>query len=280
MGLLWDRKAILTFGLKGEKGKRIEGLRVNFDIEKTSPSDPNTAKIQIYNLNEDSRGLLKTKEDSVVVLEGGYGNDIDQLFVGDIARSSTQRQGADFVTTIEAGDAEKSLTEAKLDKSYTAGTNVKTVIDDAFNSMVETGQVVIGAVSNIKDEIIQNGLTVSGLAKTVVDNITSKQDLEFSIQDNETQILDPLVDSGEPVILLTPQTGLIGSPSLGLIGKKASKIEGVVFKALIQTTKFRPGRAVKIESRDFTGLTRLSKVRLNGDTHGKEWFANCEATIL
>ena len=280
MGLLWDRRAILTFGPKGSEGKRVEGLRINFEIEKTSKSNPNTTKIRVYNLNEDSKGILKTKEDLTVILEIGYGSDIDQVFIGDIERSFTQRKGADFITTIEADDGGQALAEAKLDKSYVAGTNLKTVIDDALKSMKNAGSIIVGAVTNIKDEIVQNGITVTGLSKTIVDNIASKQGMEFSIQDNEAQILDPEKDTGESAIFLTPSTGLIGSPSLGLIGKKASKVEGIIFKALIQTTKFRPGRAVQIESKDFTGLTRISKVRFNGDTDAPAWFVNCEATIL
>lgn len=279
MALLWDRKAVVTFGPKGEEGVRVTDLRVSFDIDSTNDSNANTAKIQIYNLNGSNRGVLKTKDDLVVILEIGYGNTLEQLFIGDIARSSTQRNGADFITTIEAGDAEKALTEATLDKSYEAGTNEKTIVEDAFQAMKDTGQIIIGSLAAMKDDITQNGFSASGTAKLVVDKIISKQKLEFSIQNNETQILKPDQDTGEEAILLTPQTGLIGSPSVGLIGKKASKKEGISFRALIQTTKFRPGRLVNIVSRDMDGFFKIVKASFNGDTHSEPWFADCEAII-
>ena len=38
--------------------KRVNGLRVVFDCEKTNESNPNTAKIDVYNLSETSRELL------------------------------------------------------------------------------------------------------------------------------------------------------------------------------------------------------------------------------
>ena len=277
MGLLWNRQVAVTFGPKGETGIKISGLRVTFDIEKTSSSNPNNGKIQIYNLNETSKGLLKTNEDSSIILEVGYGEVLEQLFIGDIRRSSTQRSGSDFITTIEADDGGKALGESRLDKSYAGGVKLKSVVDDALQSMKDAGQIIIGSISNIKDEIAQNGITVSGLSKKIIDDIASKQGLEFSIQDDEAQILDPATDTGEVAILLTPNTGLIGSPNAGLIGENTERIE---FKGLIQTTKFRPGRTVKIESKDFEGLVRINKAKFSGDTHSPSWFVICEGTIL
>lgn len=277
MGLLWNRQVSVTFGPKGETGIKISGLRVVFDVEKTSSPNPNNAKIQIYNLNETSKGLLKTNEDSSIILEVGYGEVLEQLFVGDIQRSFTQRSGSDFITTIEADDGGKALSESRLDKSYASGVKLKSVVDDALQSMKDAGQIIIGSISNIKDEIAQNGITVSGLSKKIISEIADKQGLEFSIQDNEAQILDPATDTGEVAILLTPNTGLIGSPNAGISGENT---EGVEFKALIQTTKFRPGRPVKIESKDFKGIIRMNKAKFNGDTDSPSWFVIGEGTIL
>lgn len=279
MALLWDRKAVVTFGPKGEEGVRVTDLRISFDIDKTSGSNPNTAKIQIYNLNKSNRGILKTKDDLTLILEVGYGESLEQLFTGDVMRSFTQRSGADFITTIEVDDGGQALTEAKLDKSYEAGTNEKTIIEDALQAMKDTGQVIIGSLTALKDEVAQNGFSASGTAKGILDKIMPKQGLEFSIQDNEVQILEEDQDTGEEAILLTPQTGLIGSPSVGLIGKKAKKTEGISFRALIQTTKFRPGRLVNIVSRDMDGFFKIVKASFNGDTHSEPWFADCEAII-
>ena len=211
------------------------------------------------------------------ILEVGYGDILEQIFIGDIQRSFTKKSGPDFITTMELSDGGKALSESRLDKSYAAGVKLKSVIDDALATMKEAGEVIIGSVANIKDEIAQNGITVSGLSKKIIDNIVGKQGLEFSIQDNETQILDPATDTGEIAILLTPNTGLIGSPQLGIVDEN---IEGIEFKALIQTTKFRPGRAVKIESKNFTGLIRISKSKFTGDTHSPNWFIIGEGTIL
>lgn len=281
MAQLFDRKAIVTMGPKGGQGVRIEGLRVAFDITKTNRKSANNAKIMIYNLNESNKSLLKTKEDLSLTLEIGYGiNNIDLLFTGDIVKSSTQRNGPDFISTIEVDDGDQALTTATIDKSYVAGTNLKTVINDSLQSMKDAGQIVIGSINSIKDDIAQNGFTASGLASSVIDQITKKQGLEFSIQDNETQILGIDEDTGEEAIVLTPTTGLIGSPRIGLIGKEASKIDGIEFKALIQTTRFKPGRVAQIKSREVDGFFKILKSKFTGDTHAPAWFVTCEAQTI
>lgn len=281
MAQLFNRKAIVTMGPKGGQGVRIEGLRVAFDITKTNKKSANNAKIMIYNLNESNKSILKTKEDLSLTLEIGYGiNNIDLLFTGDIVRSSTQRSGPDFISTIEVDDGDQALTTATLDKSYVAGTNMKTVVNDALQSMKDAGQVIIGTVNNIKDDIAQNGFSASGLAANVIEQITKKQGLEFSVQDNETQILGEDEDTGEEAIVLTPSTGLIGSPRIGLIGKEAAKIDGIEFKALIQTTRFKPGRVAQIKSREVDGFFKILKSKFTGDTHAPAWFVTCEAQTI
>jgi hypothetical protein len=145
--------------------------------------------------------------------------------------------------------------------------------------MKDTGQIIIGSLAALKDDVVQNGFSASGTAKSVLDKLIPKQGLEYSIQDNESQVLEEDQDTGEDAIKLTPETGLIGSPSIGLIGAKSEQVEGISFKALIQTTKFRPGRLVNIVSRDTDGFFKITKVSFVGDTHDNPWFANCEANL-
>lgn len=280
MSLLWNRKAVLTMGAKGGEGVRIEGLRISFEIEKTNGKPANEANILIYNLNESNKSILKTKDNLYALLEVGYGDNIDVLFSGDIVRSTTQRQGADFVTTMEVSDGAESLRKATLDKSYVAGTDEKTIIQDALQSMKDTGEIVVGSIKNIVSNISNNGFSASGLASDIVDQLTKKQGLEFSIQDNETQIIPEGQDTGEEAILLTPETGLIGSPRIGLIGEDTAKKDGVEFRSLIMTKRFKPGRAVNIQSREVDGFFKILKARFTGDTHAPTWFVTCEAVTL
>jgi hypothetical protein len=263
MGGLWKRNAAVIFGIKGQQGTRVEDLKISFEIEKTSESNTNSATILIYNLNPNHRGILQKEENLFIILEVGYGGEFNQLFIGDISKVIITKQGNDWVTNIEAGDGNQSLKDATLDKSYKNGTPIKTIINDAIDSMKVTGNVVAGVISDVGDEVFQQGVSISDTAKNVIDKLTSKLGLEFSIQDNEIQILGPDSDIGDSAILINPDLGLIGSP--------IKRDKGIEFTALIFTTKVRPGILVKLESREIEGTFKVRKINFVGDTRGNDW---------
>lgn len=262
---LFNRKAVLTFGKRGEKGVKAENLRIKFTIGKTSSTSSNKASITVFNLTPDSRGILDSKDDIQIILEIGYGNNLDTLFIGDMVRSETKKSGPDLITVIEIGDGQKALDESKLDKSYEAGIDLKIVMEDVIDTLKQTANIEVGTLDKIKQDIAQNGYSVSGPAKIVLEQLLEKQGLEYSIQDNELQILSSTEAIDTEAILLTPETGLIGIP--------IKKEEGIEFKALLQTTKMRPGKSIQIQSNTHNGIFRIRDIKFVGDTHGQQWFA-------
>ena len=270
MGRLWTRKANIIFALKGEQGIKHSDVRIEFDLKKTSEVNTNSGSIKIYNLNKESRAFLQ-QENVVVFLEVGYEDSVDQLYTGDVIKSSSEKIQSDIVTTIEAKDGSFALENANLDKSYKAGTNLKDVARDVVQTMKEAGAIAVSSLGDLQDETLQNGMSVTGASRDILKKLTDKQGLEYSIQDNELQILKKGGSTTDEAILLTPETGLIGKP--------IEREKGIEFKALIQTTKMRPGRKIKIVSSETNGVFVIRKVNYKGDTHGEDWFVLGEATI-
>jgi hypothetical protein len=268
MSRLWNRQANIIFAVRGEQGVKHSDIRIVFDVEKTSEVNTNSAKIKIYNLNKNSRAILQ-QENVVIILEVGYENNVDQLYVGDIIKSSTEKIEGDLVTSIEAKDGGFALENANLDKSYKAGTNIKDVAKDVIKSMEDIAGITVNSLDEIKDEVLQNGMSITGASRKTLDNIIEKQGLEYSIQDNELQIIKKDGSTAEDAVLLTPETGLLGKP--------IEREKGIQYKALIQTTKIRPGRRIRITSSDIDGVFINKKVNYKGDTHGSDWFVLGEA---
>jgi hypothetical protein len=212
---------------------------------------------------------------AMVILEVGYGQRIEQLFYGDITRAYVSRQGPDWVTTVECGDGSQALRSTHIDKSYAPGTDLKQVITDVAKSFVDQGKVVMGSLLGVKSEKAQSGIALSGGSKTILDDLAAKQDLEWSVQNNTLQVLPKAKDSGLRAVLLTPSTGLIGSP----VKREIDNGPGVEFKALIQP-QLIPGRLVKIQSREIDGLFKLNAVAFQGDTHGQAFYANGKAVQI
>lgn len=275
MERLWNRYVAVTLGSKETaEAVKFTGLRVIFQVEKNLESNPNTAKISVYNLSAQARALAE-KEKAVVILDVGYGENIEQLFYGDITRAYISRQGPDRVTTIECGDGSNALRSVHIDMSYAPGTDLKQVIKDVAQSFVDQGKVVMGSLLGIESEKAQTGIALSGSSKRIMDNLTTKQGLEWSIQDNTLQILPTDEDSGLQAVLLTPETGLIGSP----VKREIQDGPGIEFKALIQP-RLVPGRLVKITSREVDGLYKLRSVSFAGDTHGQAFYAGGKAVQI
>ena len=268
MGRLWNRKANIIFALRGEQGAKHTDLRIEFDIQKSSEVNTNPGSIKVYNLSKTSRAFLQ-QENVVVILEVGYEDGFDQLYSGDVIKSSSEKIQNDIVTTIEAKDGSFALENANLDKSYKAGTNLKDVARDAVQAMKDAGGIIVSSLGDLQDETLQNGMSVTGSARGTLKKLTDKQGLEYSIQDNELQILKEGNSTTDEAILLTPETGLIGKP--------IEREKGIEFKALIQTTKMRPGRKVKIVSSEINGVYVIRKAHYKGDTHGEDWSVLGEA---
>ncbi len=281
MALLWDRKVAVTYGIKEAEGPlvswnhiKVIGLRVAFEIEKTSESNPNTARITIYNLGAENWTLLESTEPMVISLEVGYGDSLEEIFHGDITKSSFSRQGPDTVAIIEADDGGQAIREAKIDKSYKSGVSLKTVIKDVVTVIKDAGRVAIDQVliklksDDIPDKKTQTGLSISGPAKDIMSKMMGIFGLEWHIQDNELKILEPTGNDGEEAVILTPKTGLIGSP--------IRREDGIEFTALIQPN-IRPGRLVKIESNKVNGDFRVRTAKFIGDNFDQPWYVTAEA---
>ncbi len=275
MERLWNRYVAVTLGSKeGGDEVRFDRLRVIFQVEKTSESNPNTAKISIFNLSPEGRALAE-REKAIVILEVGYGENIEQLFYGDITRAYISRQGPDWVTTVECGDGSDALRSAHIDKSYAPGSDLKQVIRDVAQSFVDQGKVVMGSLLGISSDKAQTGIAVSGGSKQVMDELTAKQNLEWSVQDNTLQVLPKDQDSGLQAVLLTAETGLVGSP----VKREIDGGVGVEFKSLIQP-QLVPGRLVQIQSREVDGIYKLRTVTFAGDTHGQAFYASGKAVAI
>jgi hypothetical protein len=266
--VLYNRFARLRVGIPGQDGIDFTGLRVTFQIEKTSESNSNTSRISIFNLNSNSRAFVE-QENLVGILDVGYqypGQDpvAENIFQGDIKKVQNTLSGGDWVTTFEIGDGEKKLVESHFDKSFAKGASLQTVVNEVAQSFGNPVSVVKG----IQDKTFKNGLSLSGGTKEILDNLTSEGGVEWSIQDDEVIILPQEEDDGEQGFLLSRDTGMIGLPI-----KKEKGLE--ITTALI--AKLRPGRSIKVESKIIEGNYRVRRVLHDGDTHEGNWVTKVEA---
>jgi hypothetical protein len=280
MGELFNRDFSINLGGTLISSRTVDGeikqaLRVVFSIELSLGRDPNTAEVSIYNLSEKTRGLLSQK-DIATVIEAGYAGRAHTIFSGKLDYGSTVREGVDWVSTFESTDGGKEIRESRINVSY------KSIgIGGAIRSAAESMGLGLG---NIEEKIREGnlrgaleeftgGLVMSGQSAPQMDKLVKSLGFEWSIQDGQVILLEPsaVIDPTQ-AILLSPSTGLIGSPQEGDDGRVDAR--GLLIPEL------KPGRKVKIESALVNGFYRVERSVFSGDTWGQEWYTEIEAKPL
>jgi hypothetical protein len=280
MGFLFDRFVEVTVTKDGKTGRQFGNLRISFEVIKDLGSNANTGKVKIYNLNDNSIGLIEEDNQSLI-LEVGYNGlpVVDKttgkvktiptkeiVLTGDIQHVETVRVGADRITVIEVGDGEKATTEKTLDKSFPAGVTKKQLVDELVGSL----DLVKGAIEEVSDRVFNKGYSATGKSKDQLDTILKSEGLEMSVQDGEVQIIKEGGSTSEPAVFLSPRNGLLSTP----IRKKGD--DGMSFKSLLNPL-LRPGRKVEVESSAVNGVFVVQKCTYLGDTNEGDFVCNGEA---
>ncbi len=267
MPTLFNRTWALIVGIPGGEASKFVDLRVTFKVNKSLESTPNTAQIEIFNLNEHSRSLCE-KKNSIVSLLVGYGTP-EVLFTGNIKKVIHSKTGTTWQTSIESGDGETQIQTAKSNTSFPPGTGVKDILvkmgTDLGTAIGNTGGLETGLAS------FQHGFVASGSTAQVITNLTAKHDLNWSVQDGALQILPNGGSTSHEAVVVSSDTGLIGSV------KKKGKLGGIEFECLCQPKIF-PGRKISLQSLGLKGTYTAYKVSHHGDTHGNDWFTAVETS--
>ena len=253
---------------------RVNGLRVVFHIELTEKKEPNSAKIDVYNLSDASRQSLQNKGVRVV-LQAGYVGSLAQIFSGDARTCGTQHLGPDFITTAQCGDGERAFKYADVAQSFKPGTPVK----DVIGKVVKALQVDPGNALQQANKIVgqySSSFAVSGRASDVLADILEPHGYSYSIQGGRIEILkiDETLKTEGP--LLDKDSGLVGSPEWGTPDAKG-KPSVLKVRSLLQS-RFRPGIRFELRSLDVNGFFRCKKVTHDGDTDGPNWWSDLECT--
>lgn len=257
-------------------GIQITDLRVQFKVQKTITKEPNTAEIQVFNLAPETRKQLQSRG-TLCILMAGYEGKLSQIFSGDSRTIDHVRDGADWTTKIQCGDGEFAMRFAISKGSYGPGTPKAKVLIDTIKAMVADPGNAVDKLANVTEQYV-SGFSMNGKASVELESQLKGLGLEYSIQDGRLQILGDADTTKESAVLLDAQAGLVGSPQHGtpeIIGGP-----GIVKIKTLLNANCRPGRQAKIQSLNLNGFFKIMKVTHAGDTHGGEWYTDCETRAL
>lgn len=271
----FDRVASVTVGKPGQIGTKISANRIRFRIEKTEKPDANTVEVELYNLSPDTRAKCQDTN-AIVIVSCGYHGDVEQVVgVGGIHRHETTYPAPDIVTRINCGDGIEALRDARTKVSYAAGVPLKTIIDDIAKSM----KIEVRPTDAILSGTYRQGFSFSGQSRDALSKVTAAFGLTWSIQNGQLQITENRKPVNRQAVLLTPETGLIGSPQpvddVSTETKKHKDMPGLRVECLLNP-RLEPGGVFEVRSREHKGFFRIVTVEHRGDTHGSEWRSTIE----
>lgn len=244
---------VLISGTNGsaETTLDVSGLRITFELTKDLSAYANLCNIQIYNLSEKSRNLISDSLQRVRI-NVGYGNDLSLLFDGFIRNVFHRREDmVNFVTELYCADGDAylrhSVSRMTAGESVTLEELIKRLVGDLRDA--NGGGVSIGELNLLSGSQKIRGYTTHSSTKLALEKLADSYRFNWFIDSGKFYaVSESLPLAPAQVTLITPQTGMIGSPAVTEVGLEV--------KTLLNPT-FAPGRKIQVKSEG-------TKVQLGG----------------
>lgn len=250
-------------------------LHISFSVEKCDVESPNTAKVQVWNLSDESLKILDGK-DCIVELKAGYGNNNALILVGNVTSVVTTPDNADRMTEIEVMDGRVELRDTTISISINGSVNCK----DVYKKIASKMGLPITFAGDLSFKKIPNGFSYTGKAKNALQKIAKYCGHSWTIQNQTIQITWPGRAISSRGFLLNSDSGLISIPKRITIGSTSNKEEsqtGWEVKYFLNGA-IGVNDVVQIQSSTANGYYRVYKATIDGDNIEGDWV--CTAQLL
>ncbi|MCT7432485.1 hypothetical protein N5T66_04260 [Aliarcobacter cryaerophilus] len=252
-------------------------LRITFDVTKSIKGSLNKATVQIYNLSQTNRDKIKKDEDEKkegatetkpkdenskrelppdymqFELKAGYSK-IETIFKGAISIAKSKREGANFVTTIEAYDGLYDLKN-----SYTS----KVVKGNVSSQIIQDMPTVKQGKITEQNPLLRPRVLVGNSFKLIEQNLEENE--TFYIDDGVIHIIKEKEVTSSYIPLVSAATGLLNSPDLA---------EKEVFFETQMNPLIKIGCLIQLESlyeKRLNGIYKVNTIHYTGDYAGSDW---------
>lgn len=269
---LFGRVVEVEVGPAGAPGVRVDDGSVSFLVEKSTKKTSNKAVIKLYNLSDETRRGFEAP-DLRVRLRAGYDGIAQLLFQGSIGKRGvlTTREADTLITTLECTDQippAAGSARTRFNWHFEGGVTSTTVLQTLLNS---TGLPLDFIDPALPVQTYKYGVTFLGTVEDALDRLTRPVGALWSIQDGALQVTLRGGVTDDLAVLLTPQTGLIGTPT------RTDK--GIDARSLL-IPQIHMGGTVRIESEFITGFYRVRNLKHEGDLRGDTWYTSIESKEL
>lgn len=281
--LAWGRQVRLTIAPPAPRGYTaltqqaivIEGtdLRIQFKVKLDLSSKPNNSEVTVTNLAPKTRALFSPAKGSRLWLHAGYPTTMCEIFSGDVRYFQAKHDGPNWECKFELGAGSRAYKHARAAEAFGPGT----AKGDALKRLVAKCGVDAGNAPDFYRALtgqLAEGYSFEGPVQKALTELLAPEHLTWSVQRGALQILPAKGYLMTPAILLTPSSGLIGSPEWGSPPEKGGP-RSLKAKSLLQG-QFVPGGRVEIQSDAVNGVFAIKEVQHSGDTAGEDFCSELE----
>lgn len=281
MTFYYGKYMTLSIGARNGAGREIKSLHMTFDIVKNTEKAANECKLKIYNMLIDTYNDLKNAKDLQIIIDAGYEDLHNIIFIGDVTTMNWSRQGVDTVVDILAYDGQYALQNSVLSKSYAPGTLIRTVVEDCKKALKTLGITVDKefaefskkAYSKTLYNTLKNGLTEQDRVINILIKLLQPYNYKVYIQD-KALIIAP---KKWKVNQSTRKTASFG-PNSGLIGTPTVKSNGVIEIDTVLNPNLKVGDIIEVDCETLKGYFTISELRISGSNYEDDW--KCQMELL
>jgi len=271
MSRLFQRDVSVTVGTL-----KFSDLDASFSITKTAKPEPNTCEVTIWNLTRDHQAQLESiapkgsapaTQGIACRIDAGYKDNVSTIWSGDLRTVETMGDGPNAVTHLTSGDGEKAWKHARLHVAY----GPKTPVETSLRAIARALGVGEGNLSKVVarlrvggSAIWPTGKVISGSASRELVDMARSADLEVSIQDGALQFVDRGQALTGTALKLSPETGLIGSPTVDN--------EGIMSCRILMIPDLRVAGTIVLDADRVKGNYRVIQADWSGETAGTNWY--------
>ena len=279
----WIRDCRFVIGKDG-RGLDLSELRITFDVTKDDKTEPNKARICVYNPAPDTINRI-FREFDTIALDAGYTEGMGLIYEGNIIQVRRLRRGPDIILEITAGDGDTAYNFGVVSTTLAAGATDKDRLQALARTMIETGKIeaaaaISGAATGRK---LPRGKTIFKPVKEYMAEYGRDTDSQIFIDSGKLQTIKRSSYLQAPPVELAPGTGLIGAAQQTLDGVEADsrlnpeiRIGGLVhidpaYLVAADTASGGADGEKKTVHQSAGGYYRVIKLHYTGDTHGDQW---------
>lgn len=274
------RNARVLIGL-GDSALSLEGLRFRFECVKNQFSNrlPNQLTLVVYNLSKETRELV-TDRGTQVLLEVGYGEVLQQLFLGQLSHAIHTHEGTEWLTTLYCWDQYLKMRESTINLSAKQGVSARFVLEKIIESFGETEFEEAG-LDHLDGVTLLRPIQLTGPSRVAMDRLGSDYGFRWGFQDGRLEVHGPDSHFTDTAIVISSATGMINSPVVTDLGIEVDTLLNPRLRVNRQIIVESVGAGVRIGSIEIRediptlkpGTYTMGEIVFMGDTWGQDWIS-------